>query len=60
LDGKDAPNIAVQPMVAATPKQTFRRRAGSTDVGGFLLVCFLIADGAFGQSPFRRVWPMAE
>jgi hypothetical protein len=29
-----APNVAVQPIVAATPKQTFRRRAGSTAMGG--------------------------
>lgn len=29
-----APNIAVQPMVDAPPKQTFRRRARSTAVGG--------------------------
>ncbi len=33
-DGSFAPNIAVQPIVAATPKQTFRRRARSTAAGG--------------------------
>ena len=29
-------------------------------MGGLLLVCSLIADGAFGHSPFGRVWPRAD
>jgi hypothetical protein len=39
-----------------TPRSVLRLSA----LGGFLLVCSLIADGAFGQSPFGRVWPIAE
>ena len=47
-------------MVAAPLKRTLRRRARSAAVGGFLLVCSLIADGAFGHSPFGKVWPGAD
>jgi hypothetical protein len=44
-----SPNVAVEPMVAATAKQTFGRRAESTAVWGFLPFEEIAVDDGFAQ-----------
>jgi hypothetical protein len=53
-DGRFAPNIAVQPMVTATPKQKFMRRAESAAVGKAVILQDDIDECASLTAPASR------